>query len=257
MKAQCIIASHEESTIKKLYTYLRYDGDIEIVAICRDAVETIKNIDSLKPELILLDLQMSEANGFEILNSLEYVPNGIVFLTDDDPTEIKVLRKCAMTYLLKSYKEDDLSQVLDNFKNGITSSNPTNDFQFTLQEIIKNQKVQNGLLSSDEKDRLICKVDGKVHFINFLDIIWVEAYEYYLKIHFENNFYLVRGNLENIAMKSKEHFIQISESVIVNANYIMFVDRHVKNGEVQVVLQDGTPLLISQKFESEVIQRIS
>ncbi|MEL7001546.1 MAG: LytTR family transcriptional regulator DNA-binding domain-containing protein [Bacteroidota bacterium] len=253
-----IIAIHEENVLNRLYSHLRYDNGIDIIAICRDAIETVKTLDTLTPQLVLLDLQMPRLDGFEILNSLTRLPNDIVFLTDNTTSVIKTLQGYNQSYLLKSYAQNDLTALLDKMRNQAPLANQkVNELRQDVQKILSNRKVQNELLSTDESQRLAMKLDSKLHFVNLLDIIWIEAYEYYLKVNLQNNSYLVRGNLEGLTDLLKEHFTQITQSSIVNLNYIMFVDRNIKTDEVQIVLQNGTPLTIDKEYEPEVIRRIS
>lgn len=255
MKLQCVIVDDEQEAREGLSLLLQQDESVEIVALCSHGIEAIKDINVLKPDLIFLDIQMPEVNGFEVLNSLIYKPKGVIFITAYDEFALKAFEVHALDYLLKPFSDERFFEALEHAKEKIGADE---DIAVnTVQKIINTQKVQNEMLHSDERERLVFKSDGRIYFLDFQDIIWVEAFDYYIKIHVEEKFYLVRDSMKNVISKLGEDFVRIHKSSIVNINYIMFVDRLPKNNEIQVVLQDGSPLKVSRSYKEGLIKRIS
>lgn len=258
MKLQCVIVDDEKDAREGLSLLLQQDNDIEIVAICSNGIEAIKDINALDPDLVFLDIQMPEVNGFEVLNSIHTVPRGIIFVTAYDQFALKAFEVHALDYLLKPFSDDRFYEALENAKSKITTppEEPENISE-TANRIIQQQKVQNNMLHCDDKERLVFKSDGRIYFLDFQDIMWVEAYDYYIKIHVADRFFLVRDSMKNVMAKLGNGFVRIHKSSIINLDYIMFIDKMPNSNDVQVVLQDGTPLKVSRSYKEDLIKRIS
>ena len=101
-------------------------------------------------------------------------------------------------------------------------------------------------------DRLVIKADGKIHFIPLNDIIWVQAFDYYVKVHVSGKFYLVRESLKKMeAVLPGDRFLRIHRSTLVNINSIQELTPHFNN-EYIVTLLSGEKLKISRNYRDKL-----
>lgn len=258
MKLRCIIVDDEEEAREGLCLLLQQDKSVEVIAICRNGLEAIKQIDSLQPDLVLLDIQMPEINGFEVLNSIKFQPQGVIFITAYDQFALKAFEVHAMDYLLKPFSDERFYEAIENAKTKIgLKQSEKETLSKSVEKIVNGQKGENAVLKSSEKERLTFKADGKIYFIDFQDILWFEAYDYYIKIHVDNQFYLVRDSLKKMIERLNESFVRIHKSSIVNTDYVVMVDRQPNSNDLQVVLQNGITLKVSRGYKDELLEKMT
>lgn len=258
-KIRAVIVDDEEEAREGMKSLLCADPDIWLIAVCEDGIQAIKAINETSPDLVFLDVQMPEVNGFDVLNSVnpENMP-AVIFATAYDQYAVKAFDLHAIDYLLKPFTNKRFYESLALAKVQIRKA--------SLQHI--NQKLS-VILSSYTKekdtqeadalihqnaaslaDKLVIKSSGKIFFITKKEIVWVEAYDSYVKIHVGGKYHLVRESMKNIEEKLPENvFARIHKSSIVNINFIAELEPYF-NGEFVVKLLNGTELKLSRSYRN-------
>ncbi len=255
-----IIVDDEKEAREGIALLLQNDEEIEVKAICKNGVEAVSSINSVCPDLVFLDIQMPVVNGFQVLNSL-LVPilPAIIFVTAYDQYTLKAFEVHAVDYLLKPFTDDRFyaslayaKQQIGNRKGKeaelrlkkLVQSRHRHEETTLVKESVPNKKIV--------KSRLVVKADGRVHFLPLSEIIWVEAYDYYIKIHVKDRFYLVRDSLKNMEESLPEQqFIRIHKSSIINVDYLKQIHPNV-SGEYEIQLATGPRLKVSRNYKDRL-----
>ena len=191
--------------------YLENEGDIQIVAECGDGFEGAKAIHQHKPDLVFLDIQMPKLTGFEMLEILDDMPH-VVFTTAFEEFAIKAFEKSAVDYLLKPISEDRFKQAIQKFRN-IHGSNQA-------QKAIKNLQEE---VEEDVLERIVVKNGTQIKLIPVQQVIYLEAYDDYVKIHTKEGMFL-----KNKTMSSFEKQLDAKQFVRVHRSFIIKVDQLAK-----------------------------
>ena len=258
-KIKTLVVDDEEEAREGMKSLLGKDPDIHLMAVCADGVQAINAINETAPDLVFLDIQMPEVNGFDVLNSIEIAKMpAIIFATAYDRFAVKAFDLHAIDYLLKPFTNKRFYESLGLAKERIRNT--------SLQHI--NQKLSAILAGySQEKntqendvlihqniaslaDKLVIKSSGKIYFLPMKEIIWIEAYDSYVKIHIGRKYHLVRESMKNIEEKLPANiFARIHKSSIVNINFITELEPYF-NGEFVVKLADGNELKLSRSYRN-------
>src|SRR5690606_5064580 len=158
--------------------YLQTYTDIEIVQECNDGFEGVKAITQHKPDLIFLDIQMPKINGFEMLELLDPCPS-VIFTTAFDEYAIKAFESHAIDYLLKPYSKERFDKAMQ---------------KWLQQQSIKNKHTEhvltNEIRQPEERNRIVVKEAGNIRIIPVHEVMYVEAYDDYVKIYTQKEMFL-------------------------------------------------------------------
>lgn len=191
--------------------YLESENDIEVIAECGDGFEGAKAIHQHKPDLVFLDIQMPKLTGFEMLEILDELPH-IIFTTAFEEFAIKAFEKSAVDYLLKPISEDRFKQALQKYKT-LHGSAPSKIAIKNLQEEVEEEVLE----------RIVVKNGTQIKLIPVHNIIYLEAYDDYVKIHTKDGMFL-----KNKTMTSFEKQLDAKQFVRVHRSFIIKVDQLAK-----------------------------
>lgn len=219
--------------------------DFKVIGMCKDGLEAKETIRTLAPDLIFLDVQMPGKNGFEVLGALrpEELPL-VVFITAYDEYALEAFRVHALDYLLKPFTDQRFNECLDHVRSQIQLKS-TGGLQKLLQELKEQSVIEH------QKDQLKFRSSGKIYFLNTSDIVWLEGFDYYIKIHTDSKFYLVRDSLANILNQLPAEFIRIHKSAIINKNFLHSMEP-LSRGNYQVKLKNGKQLIMSKHYKDKL-----
>lgn len=214
-KIKCLLVDDEPVALEGLkFMCAKYD-QLEVVGTCSNGVEAIDSIRKLQPDLILLDIQMPKLNGIEVLTSLEAPLPNVIFITAYDEFAIKAFELNAIDYLLKPFTDERFDQAIEK-----VMAKGAVDFSSLINSHKKSADKGPDVRHQDEQ-RMVIKIDGKVYFIPKSEIICFEAYDYYVKIHTHDRFYLVRDTMKHLEDQlMPEQFMRTHKSYIVNKRYV-------------------------------------
>ena len=259
-----VIIDDEKEAREGVEILLQKTKEIEIKALCKNGLEAIKAIQEHKPELIFLDIQMPAINGFEVLNTLsnEILPE-VIFVTAYDQYSLEAFEKHAVDYLLKPFTDTRFFAALEHAKRRIYEKRKSNQYQKVkqlLEDYEKNleAKGEQKLINEQQDDknivnnRLVIKADGKIYFVPLNDIIWVQAYDYYVKIHIKSRFYLIRESLKKMEqILPNNRFIRVHKSSIINIDHIVEMEPHFNN-EFMAKMSNGEAIKTSRSFRDNL-----
>lgn len=248
-KIRALVADDELLARKFIRRILKQDPDVELIAECSDGAEAVAMIRKEKPDLVFLDIQMPEMNGFAVLDAvkLDHLPE-IIFTTAYEAYAIRAFELHALDYLLKPFDQIRFKAALRYAKERFHSrQDETKRLQIgTLLESIRAQQQY--------LDRIIIRADGRITFLHVREIDWLEADDKYVHLHTGKATRMVRQTLT--AMESQldpKKFLRVHRSTIVNVDRVKEL-QPLFNGEHSVILEDGTRLTLSRKYKDKLFE---
>lgn len=240
---QTVIADDEPKARKNIQRLLKIHPEFEIISSCSDGGQTLEAIRELNPDLVFLDIQMPEYNGFELLEKLdpEHLPV-IVFVTAYDEFALQAFEVHAVDYLMKPFDKARFEEALDQVKKTIRIPSES-DMQVSVMKLLEAIKTNN-----EVQGKIKLKNDGKIFFLDISEIRWIEAAGNYIKIVCENDWYMDRNTMKNIEKKLDSNiFFRIHRSAIINIHNVKVIKPWF-HGDYKVIMQDGTKLNMSRNY---------
>src|SRR5262245_3855679 len=243
-KIKAIIVDDEPPARRNLRALLKGVPDIELVKECGNGRDAVSQIRALEPELVFLDVQMPEMNGFEVLEQLSDRPLPvIIFVTAYDQYALKAFEVSALDYLLKPFDDARFHKALAQARRQIEQQDAS-ELGRKLLTLIGTHELRPE--APRYLTRLMVKTAGRVIFIRTDEIDWIEAYDNYLRLHVGGKAHLLRQTMNELeAALNPEQFARIHRSTIVNLDRVKEMLPHF-NGEHLVILHDGTELKLSR-----------
>jgi len=246
-----IIADDERLARRKLRILLGSEPQVEVVAECPNGRQTVSAIRSFRPDILLLDIQMPDLNGFDVLSEIssDEMPQ-VIFTSAYDQYAIRAFEAHALDYLLKPFDQDRLHAAIERASLEIRKSR---DQEFTnrvleLLSTVKSQKKP----TPEFEDRLAIRTNGRVVFLNLDEIHWVEAAANYVRLNTAKDSYLFRETISRISDRlNPADFVRIHRSMIVNVRRIKELIP-VNSGEYVVVLNSGKELSCSRGYRANL-----
>jgi two-component system LytT family response regulator len=234
-KIRALVVDDEPLARSNLIVLLRSDPEIEIVGECGSGRKAVAEIRSRKPDLVFLDVQMPECDGFDVVDQLgKDLPPAVVFVTAYDQYALKAFEAGAVDYLLKPFDNARYDRALCRAKERITHSK---EFPGTTE-------------------RFVIRGVGQILFVRASEIDWIEAADYYACLHVRAKTHLVRRRMSELERELDQNvFCRIHRSTIVNLNRIRGLEVN-DGGEYEVVLESGTRLSLSRRYRKQVQSRL-
>lgn len=240
-----LIIDDERLARKEMQNVLASYNELEVIGEASNATEAREKIEAEKPDLIFLDIQMPGETGFELLESLSYLPK-VIFVTAYDEYALRAFEVNALDYLLKPIDEERLDETI---KKLITAPKEN---EADLGEQIDEPE---GLLTMD--DQIFLKDGDKCWFVTLKDIRVFESEGNYVRVFFENNKPLILKSLNNLEKRLDEKdFFRINRKFIVNLKEIDHIEPWF-NGGLQVRLNSGTTLEVSRRQAAKFKELLS
>jgi len=226
---------------------LRSDPEIEIAGECSNGSEAINMIGNLHPDLVFLDVQMPEIDGFAVLAALEAarLPM-IVFVTAYDQYAVQAFEVHAVDYLLKPFDRERFQRSLQRAKAQLRLERRS-DVSERILALLEERKLKTKYL-----ERVVIKANGRVFFLKTSEIDWIEAAGNYVSLHVKKESYLLRETIGGMESQlDPATFPRIHRSQIVNLDRIREL-RPWSHGEYHVILHDGTQLTLSRTYRERL-----
>jgi two-component system LytT family response regulator len=218
--------------------YAAADPGIEIVADCANGFEAVKAVSELKPDLVLLDVQMPKLDGFEVLELLGR-DQAVVFITAYDQYALKAFEVHAVDYLLKPFSAERFQEAMARARERLRAkSAPPPD---ELDQFIKDAKARTG-----PAGRVLIRDGANVHVLPVDKVDYVEAQDDYVAFKSEGKQYLKDQTLSAVEETlDPSRFVRIHRSFILNIDRISKVELYAKDSRM-AILRDGTRLPVSR-----------
>lgn len=233
-----IIVDDEPLARERIRTLAAAHADLEVVAECEDGASAVETIERLQPDLIFLDVQMPELDGFEVLEALEARP-AVIFITAYDEHAVRAFEVNAVDYLLKPVEPARFEAALARVRSRSGERDPARDaaLELVLQEL---RRVR------QRTARLVIRDGSKVGFVAVDQVDWIDASGNYARLHTASGIHLLRETLKQLEQRlDPDRFVRIHRSLIVNLERITSVEPYF-HGEYTLTLKDGTRLTSSR-----------
>jgi two-component system LytT family response regulator len=229
-----IIIDDEPLARNLIKEFLEDQADITIVAECGDGFEGIKQIQQHQPDLIFLDIKMPKINGFEMLEVLDESPL-VIFTTAYDEYAIKAFESNAVDYLLKPFSKDRFLMALKK----CIAAEKTKHF-------LSNPEATTSIDHNPFSERIVIKQNGNILILQTDDILFIESYDDYVKIHTINQIYVKKKTMSFYEKHLNPMlFARIHRSYIVNIKSISEL-KSSGSDTVYVIMENGTKLSVSR-----------
>lgn len=247
-KLRAILIDDESSGLSSLYEKLqKHCPQVEIMQQCDTAAKGIAAIDTLRPDLVFLDVEMPVMNGFVLLQYVAYKNFELIFVTAYDHYAIKAIRYSALDYLLKPVEVDELKAAV---KKAIEKRQVTETGNPGLELLLENM-----VLEKKKFKRIAIPARDGLQFVKIEDIIYLEASANYTLIYLPGNVKLTASRtLKDFEeLLPQDNFVRIHHSYIINVNC---VEKYIRGEGGQVVLSNNAVLDVAKRKKHEFLKAI-
>ncbi len=239
MKIRSLVVDDEPLARERLRLALQASPDFEVSGECRDGLEAVAFIRKQVPEVVFLDVQMPELDGFGVVEKVgvDRMPL-VVFVTAYDRHALRAFDVQALDYLLKPFDDERLAQTLARVRTAVHTGGTglARQLEALLQALRRPQ------------DRVAVKAGGRIYFVRTEDVDWIEAAGNYVRLHVGAEEHVIRETLGALeAQLDSSRFVRIHRSTIVNVDRIREL-HPLFHGEYAVRLQAGTELTLSRAY---------
>jgi len=235
VRLRALVVDDEPLARSNLMILMRRDPEIE-TSECGSGAEAIERIRVTRPDILFLDVQMPECDGFDVLEMLGAdIPTAVVFVTAYDQYALRAFEAGALDYLLKPFDDERFKRALTRAK----------DKAATAKGIPK------------KLERVAIKRAGGVLFLKPDEIDWIEAADYYACLHVGPRTHLLRRSMAELEQElDAAMFCRVHRSSIVNLNRVRGLDLN-PQGEYEVILEDQSRLRLSRRYRQQLLDRLS
>jgi two-component system, LytTR family, response regulator len=234
-KIRALIVDDEPLARSNLAVLLRMDPEIGTVSECGSGAEALGEIRVAKPDLLFLDVQMPECDGFDVLEMLgKDLPSAIVFVTAYDQYALRAFEAGALDYLLKPFDNARFELALGRAK----------------------QRIRMGVNQPKKLERFVIKNAGQLSFVKISDIDWIEAADYYACLHVGQKNHLLRRSMSELEEDlDPAMFCRVHRSSIVNLERVRGLKLS-EDGEYEIVLENGARVRLSRRYRKQLQERM-
>ena len=243
-----IIVDDEPLARQTLRLLLAREQDFTIVAECGHGADAIDAIRREHPDVLFLDVQMPEVDGFDVLRVLgpDAVP-AVIFVTAFDRYALQAFEQHALDYLLKPFSDERFADVLGRTRVRLRERTFASMAE-RLSELLSARAPERRLLVVRDGTRTVVLPHD--------DIVWIEAEDYCARIHLRGRTLLVRDSLRALGDSlDRVGFVRVHRSAIANVACIREIEP-LASGDQRLTLSDGTVLKVSRTHRAEVIRAV-
>lgn len=251
MSIRTVIVDDEPLAREGLRGFLTDHPDVEIVGECGSGKEAVRAIEALRPDLVFLDIQMPELDGFGVLRELgpEKTP-AVVFVTAHDEYAIDAFEVVALDYLLKPVERARFERSLERARAQLGAGG-VEELRNRVLRLLDQLGREDELL-----DRIVVKSRGRVSFVSVRDIRWIEAEGNYARLHVSDGDHLIRETMASLERRlDPKRFARVHRSAIVNLDRVREIQPWFK-GDLMVILDTGEEVALSRKYRKKLRERL-
>ncbi|MGH9493877.1 MAG: LytR/AlgR family response regulator transcription factor [Candidatus Sulfotelmatobacter sp.] len=235
MNIRTLIVDDEPLARSNVAVLLRRDPEIEVVGECGSGADAVTEFRRAKPDLLFLDVQMPEIDGFDVLEMLGgAVTAAVIFVTAYDQYALRAFEAGALDYLLK----------------------PFDNARFDLALARAKKKIAAAKGSFHKIDRIAVKSAGEVAFVKIAEIDWIEAADYYSCLHVGTKTHMLRRSMADLESElDPAVFCRVHRSSIVNLERVRGL-KVSEDGEHDVILENGERVRLSRRYRKQFQEQI-
>lgn len=241
-----VIADDEPLARERIRTLLDDHVDFTLVAECGDGEETVRVLAEEKPDLVFLDVQMPELDGFGVINAFSAAQRPwVVFITAYDEHAVRAFEVNAIDYLLKPVEPRRFEAAIARVRERLAQ--PAGDRDAALEAVLTELRKSKGHAA-----RLVVRDGSKVTFVRTDEIDWIDASGNYARLHVGGAVHLLREPLKVLEGRlDPDRFLRVHRSAIVNLERIVSVEPYF-HGEYILTLKDGARLTSSRTHSARL-----
>ena len=242
-----LLVDDEDLARQRLRALLGKRSDFEIIGECATGTEAVSSIRSLRPDVVLLDVQMPELDGFDVISEIgpSNMPT-VIFTTAYDDYAIDAFEVGAMDYLLKPVDAERFNRTLDRASRRFRESGGEAGASQISALLRKLSAI------SPSGGRFAVKVHGKILFLDPAEIYWIQARDDVARVHLADSAYDVREPLSHLeARLPASSFLRIHRSVIVNTSHIRAAEPF-DQGDQMLILRNGKRITTGRSYRKVV-----
>jgi two-component system LytT family response regulator len=242
-----VIADDEPIAREGIRTQLKKQPAFEVVAECANGLEAVEAIRELAPDLVFLDVQMPELDGFGVVHAIgaDRMP-AVVFVTAYDAFALQAFEVSAVDYLLKPFDDERFHRAVQRATRQLDRRS-VSDMGKQLESLTR-------VLTGGTKplERIVVRSGGRIFFLNVAEIYWIKSADNYVELHLRKESHLLRETLNALEVKLEPRtFIRIRRSAMVNVDHVKEL-RPGFNGEYTIVLENGCLLESSRRYRKNL-----
>ncbi|HLL13480.1 MAG TPA: LytTR family DNA-binding domain-containing protein [Pyrinomonadaceae bacterium] len=245
-----LIVDDEPLARERIKRFLASERDLELVGECAEGREAVAAIRTLKPDLVFLDIQIPELDGFGILKAVGVAEMpAVIFVTAYDRYALQAFDVSALDYLLKPYNRERFRKAVERARAQL-SNGAKGELNKRLLSLLENFKTE----QPRHLERLMIKSAGRVFFLRAEELDWIEAEGNYLRVHVGRESHLLRETMNRLASKlDPDKFLRIHRSTLVNIERIKEL-QPLFSGDYVVILRDGKQLTLSRSYRDKMLE---
>ena len=222
-----LLVDDEAIAIHRLKKALEVYPQIKIIGEAMDGASAVELINSQRPELVFLDIQMPGFNGFEVLERLTYMPM-IVFVTAYEEYAIRAFEKNSLDYLLKPVEEERLEMTINRVR-----QRPKQETELLSKiKMLLGEQLQEPRIST-----IPVRTGDKIFLVHVHDVVLFEAREKYVVVHTDGEEQLIDYSLSYLESRLPETFVRVHRSYIINKLKIREIQKYFK-GTYMLLMND-------------------
>ena len=238
-----LVVDDEKHARERLNQVLSKYSDVEILKLCCDGAEAIEAINSLEPDLVFLDIEMPQVDGFEVISKISTPKLPIiVFVTAFSKYAVKAFEVNAHDYIHKPVREERLQVALSKAREALNSKEQA-EIQKSLEALLRERSNKEETLQ-----RYVMKNGNTINILKMNQVQWIEASGNYIQLIHMDKKYMIRSTLSGFLEKlDHDKFFQIHKSTVIN---LEFVDRFEEQlyGDYKVIMKSGEKLKMSRNY---------
>ncbi len=240
-KYTTLLVDDEYSVLKILEKkIMNYCPNLEIVGTFQDSMEAIEKIKSTMPDILFLDIQMPFYDGFQVLEEVGKITSQVIFCTAFSEYALQAIKKSALDYILKPVDTDELVKAVKKAIDKIKENEKNNPQQMLklLHKVLR------------EEQKISISTQKGIHFVALSDIIHLEGYEGYTKIHLQNKNILISSySLGKFKDKLNDSFFKCHKSHIINLSFVTAFEN-----EGYIILNKDHRVPISRSYKKSFME---
>jgi two-component system LytT family response regulator len=257
-----LVADDEPLARRRLLRLLRAEPGIEIVAECKGGRSAVEQILARTPDLVFLDIQMPDLDGFGVIAEVgaERMP-AVVFVTAYDQYALRAFEVHAFDYLLKPFEGERFHAALARVRAFLSATRRggypgEEQLRRLLAEVLGRETEPPAKPASPFFERVAVKSDGGTRILQIAEVDWFETDGNYVRVHVGKNTYLIRSTANRLQEElDPARFARIHRRYLVNVDRVVGLEPWF-GGDAVVLLRDGTKLRLSRNFREEFMGRM-
>jgi two-component system LytT family response regulator len=249
MTVRAVIADDEPLARERVRGFLAAFPQVQVVRECGDGAQAAQALRELRPDLVFLDVQMPELDGFGVLEAVRgQAAPAVIFVTAHDRYALRAFDVHAADYLLKPFSRARFGQAVER-----VLARGADAREAAARQVAE---LLDHLRGGAGEERIAVRTDRGVHFVRAAEIDWVEAEGNYVRLHARGQRHLLREPLHRmLARLDPRRFVRVHRSAAVNLDRVRRLEPWF-HGEFEVVLEDGTRLRSSRTFSGRLRELI-